>query len=101
VSAPTPPFHKLTFRWSARVGKFFPCADTDPRGSMVDTVDATGHVVIADYAGNTFAGGQMRLIGYKLGHPSSMYDPADGLKWLTAEKSRRRNDRLKSTRPTT
>jgi hypothetical protein len=90
VSAPTPPFRKLTFRWSARVGKFFPCADTDPRGSMVDTVDATGHVVIADYAGNGFAGDQLRIIGYKLGHPSSMYDPEDGRRWLAAEAKRRR-----------
>lgn len=90
MSAPTPPFRKLSFRWSARIGRFLPCADNDARGSMLDTVDALGRVVIADYAGNGFAGDQLRIIGYKLGHPSSMYDPADGLKWLTAEKSRRR-----------
>ena len=88
--APLPPFKRLSFRWSARVGKFFPCADTDPRGSMVDTVDALGRVVIADYAGNILAGGQRWLIGYTLGHDSPMYDPADGLAWLTAERSRRR-----------
>jgi hypothetical protein len=88
--APQPPFKRLSFRWSARVGKFFPCADTDPRGTMVDTVDALGRVVIADHAGNILAGGQRRLIGYTLGHPSSMYDPEDGRRWLAAERSRRR-----------
>jgi hypothetical protein len=90
MTAPQPPFKRLSFRWSARVGKFFPCADTDPRGSMVDTVDALGRVVIADHAGNTFAGGQRRLSGYTLGHDSTMMDPADVLAWLTAERSRRR-----------
>jgi len=57
---------------------------------MSDMVDALGRVVIADYAGNGFAGEQLRIIGYHLGHPSSMMDPADALAWLTAEKSRRR-----------
>jgi hypothetical protein len=57
---------------------------------MVDTVDALGRTVIADYASNIFGGDQLRVIGYHLGHPSSMYDPEDGLKWLTAEKARRR-----------
>ena len=90
MSAPTPPFRRLSFRWSARIGRFLPCTDTDPRGSMSDMVDALGRVVIADYAGNGFAGEQLRIIGYHLGHPSSMMDPADALAWLTAEKSRRR-----------
>jgi hypothetical protein len=87
---PQPPFKRLSFRWSARIGRFLPCTDTDPRGSMVETVDALGRVVIADHAGNGLAGGQMRLIGYTLGHDSTMMDPADVVKWLTAEKSRRR-----------
>ena len=88
--APQPPFKRLSFRWAARIGRFLPCTDADPRGSMVDTVDALGRVVISDFAGNEFAGGQMRLIGYTLGHDSPMMDPTDVLTWLTAEKSRRR-----------
>lgn len=88
--APQPPFKRLSFRWSARIGRFLPCTDTDPRGSMVETVDALGRLVIGDYAGNIFGGGLLRHIGYTLGHPSSMMDPEDVVKWLTAEKSRRR-----------
>jgi hypothetical protein len=88
--APQPPFKRLSFRWSARVGKFLPCTETDPRGSMWETVDALGRVVIGDYAGNVFGGALLRHIGYTLGHPSSMMDPEDVVKWLTAEKSRRR-----------
>jgi hypothetical protein len=86
---PRPPFKRLSFRWSARVGKFFPCADTDPRGTMVESVDALGRVVIEDHAGSVF-GGHRRLSGYTLGHPSSMYDPEDGRRWLAAEAKRRR-----------
>jgi len=91
MSAPQPPFKRLSFRWSARIGRFLPCTDADPRGSMVETVDALGRVVISDFAGNDFAGGQMRHIGYTLGHPSTMYDPEDGLKWLAAKPKRKRS----------
>ena len=88
MSAPTPPFRKLTFRWSARIGRFLPCTEADPRGSMVDTVDALGRVVIATFSGNGFAGEQLRIIGYRLGHPSPMMDPADVVKWLSAKPRR-------------
>ena len=86
--APRPPFKRLSFRWSARIGRFLPCTDSDPRGSMVDTVDALGRVVIGDYAGNDFAGGQLRHIGFTLAHPSPMMDPADVVKWLSARPRR-------------
>ena len=89
-AAPMPPFRKLTFRWSARPGRFLPCTATDPRGTMLETVDALGRIVIPIVGGRVFAGAGARLAGYELGHPSDMYDPADGLAWLTAEKSRRR-----------
>jgi hypothetical protein len=85
-----PPFNRLSFRWSAPLGRFLPCTDTDPRGSMVETVDSLGRIVIPLFGGRPFAGAGPRLAGYRLGHPSTLYDPADGLKWLTAEKSRRR-----------
>jgi len=88
--APQPPFRRLNFRWAARVGRFLPCADTDPSGSLLATVDGLGRTVIANLAGNDFAGSEMRIIGYHLGADSSLMDPADVLAWLTAEAKRRR-----------
>lgn len=90
MSAPTPPFRRLSFRWSARIGRFLPCTDTDPRGSLLDTVDALGRSVIAITAGNIFSGEPERIIGYELAAGSSLYDPADGLKWLSAKPTRRK-----------
>ncbi|NYI41500.1 hypothetical protein [Demequina lutea] len=81
MTPPAPPFTRLSFRRSPRIGRFLPCLDTDKRRTLVATVDALGRVVISDFA-SAFAG--TRLIGYTLGEPSSMYDPADGLKWLSA-----------------
>jgi len=57
---------------------------------MLQTVDATGRVVIADQAGNTFGGDGLRVIGYRLAAQTDMLDPADVLAWLAAERSRRR-----------
>jgi hypothetical protein len=90
AGTPVPPIRRLSFRWSARIGRFLPCTDNDARCTMRNPVDALGRTVIADYAGNIFAGDQLRIIGYHLGHGSSLLDPADVVKWLTAERSRRR-----------
>lgn len=85
---PTPPFTPLSFRWSARIGRFLPCLDADPRGSMTTTVDALGRVVIADFAGNGF-GRDRRLIGYTLAEESPLIDPADVRAYLTTSTRRK------------
>jgi hypothetical protein len=57
---------------------------------MLTTVDALGRTVIANMAGNDFAGSEMRVIGYHLGAGSSLMDPADVVKWLSAKPRRKK-----------
>jgi hypothetical protein len=80
-----PPFERVFFRFDKRLRKFMPCEDSDPRSSMLATLDAAGACVIPVMGKATFGPDDVRIIGYQLGAGSTMYDPADGLAWLTAK----------------
>lgn len=83
---PLLPIRRLAFRYDATSGRFHPCAADDPRASMVQRIDARGHVVID--LGH----------GPQVGQPNSFYDPAEVRAFISAEAKRRRTTRKDTPR---
>ena len=93
---PAPPIRLLHLRYVARLGRFQPCADDDPRGTVRARFDAAGRSVEAVYDDSTIFG-DLRQIGWRITAGAMDYSmgptPAELVEWYAEQAAKRRTSR--------